>query len=113
MGVLLLDIRNFLLGYSIAYVGTLRGMLVEPRGLLVPALLSNAAGIIVFHTHPSGDPEPSDEDVTMTQELAESAFVVGVGLYDHIVIGEYDRWCSMARRPDWPTYVARKGVVLR
>ncbi len=86
---------------------------MEPRGLLVPALLSSAAGIIVFHTHPPRDPEPSAEDVTMTRQLAQSAFYVGVGLHDHIIIGEYDLWYSMRRHRDWPTYVARKGVVVR
>lgn len=63
MGAIYLDIRNRAIGHQLAYVGTLTGAAVEPRGILTAALLSNAAGLILFHNHPSGDPSPSAEDL--------------------------------------------------
>ena len=52
------------------------------------ALLSNAAGLIAIHNHPSGDPTPSADDVEVTRRLAASGEVLGVHLWDHIVVGD-------------------------
>jgi len=88
MGGLFLNARHRVIGYNLAYRGTLERAAVEPRGLLVPALLSNAAALIAFHNHPSGDPSPSAEDLAFTRRLAEASKVVGVRLLDHIILGE-------------------------
>lgn len=101
MSVVMLDTRNRLIGYSVAYRGAMARMAVEPRGILVPALLSNAAGIILHHNHPSGDPAPSAEDLAFTRRLADAGEVVGVRLLDHIITGDGGRWTSLRRRGGW------------
>lgn len=98
MGALFLDCRHRALGHTIAYVGTLNRASVEARGLLTPALLSNAAAIIAFHTHPSGDPSPSAEDLAFTRRLQEAGEVVGVRLIDHLILGEAPAFVSLAQR---------------
>jgi DNA repair protein RadC len=60
---------------------------IEPREILKRALLSDAAGIIVYHNHPSGDPTPSREDREFTRRLRAAAETLGVQLLDHLVIG--------------------------
>jgi hypothetical protein len=65
-----LDVRNRAIGYQLAYIGTLARAAVEPRGIFSAALLAYAAGIILFHNHPSGDPSPSAEDLAFTRRMA-------------------------------------------
>ena len=60
---------------------------VEPREILRRALLGKAAGVILYHNHPSGDPTPSREDREFTRRLAAASEAVGVRLIDHIVVG--------------------------
>ena len=99
MGIVMLDTRNRAIGHLIAYMGTLSRAAVEPRGLLVPALLANAAGIVLFHNHPSGDLSPSAEDLAFTRRLAEAGETVGVRLVDHLILGTGDnRWVSLRQR---------------
>ncbi len=86
-GALFLNARNRLLRHDPEiYRGTLDRAVVEPRELLKRALLANAAGLIVYHNHPSGDPTPSREDREFTRRLASAAESVGLRLLDHIVV---------------------------
>jgi DNA repair protein RadC len=86
-GSLFLNARNRLLRHDPEiYRGTLDRAVVEPRELLKRALLSNAAGLIVYHNHPSGDPTPSREDREFTRRLASAAEAVGLRLLDHVVV---------------------------
>lgn len=101
MGAILLDNNHITIGYHIAYSGCLTRTSVEPRGLLVPALLTNAAGIVAFHNHPSGNPKPSPEDYAFTRRLDEAAKVVGVRCLDHLIIGEKPSYVSLRRRGGW------------
>ncbi len=101
MSVLFLDVRNRLLGYSVAYRGTIARAAVEPRGVLVPALLANAAGIVLHHNHPSGDTSPSAEDLALTRRVADAGEIVGVRLLDHVITGGPGRWVSLRRRGGW------------
>ncbi len=99
MGAVMLDTRHRAIGHLIAYRGTLSRAAVEPRGLLVPALLGNAAGIILFHNHPSGDTRPSAEDCAFTRRLKDAGEIVGVDLVDHLVLaGDEDTWMSFRER---------------
>jgi DNA repair protein RadC len=98
LGCLLVDTRHRAVGYHVAYTGSLTRITVEPRGLLVPALLANAAAIIAFHNHPSGDPAPSAEDLAFTRRLSEAGDVVGVRLLDHLILGEAPRYTSLRQR---------------
>lgn len=101
MGALFLDTRHRLLGESDVYRGTLNRAAVEPRGLLKEALLRGAAGLILFHTHPSGDPSPSAEDLSFTRRLAEAAEVLGLRLMDHLILGAAGAWVSLRQRGAW------------
>lgn len=86
-GALYLNARNRLLKHDPEiYRGTLDRAVVEPRELLKRALLANAAALIVYHNHPSGDPTPSREDREFTRRLASAAETIGLRLLDHIVV---------------------------
>jgi len=101
MGGLYLDTRNRLIGESEVFRGTLNRASVEPRPLLKRCLLSNAAGLVLFHTHPSGDPSPSAEDLAFTRRMAEAGEIVGVRLVDHLILGSAGRWTSLRQRGAW------------
>jgi hypothetical protein len=83
LGALFLDVRHRLISDAEAYRGTLHRASVEPREILKECLLRGAAGVVLFHTHPSGDPTPSSEDVNFSQRWAVAAGFVGVELVDH------------------------------
>lgn len=95
MGALFLDVRRRLLGDQEIFRGTLHRVVVEPREILKQCLLRGASGVVIFHTHPSGDPTPSAEDLMFTQRMAQAAAVVGVELLDHFVLGAAGRWVSL------------------
>ena len=101
MGALFLDIRHGLLGDQEIFRGTLCRAEVEPRGILKECLLRGAAGVVVFHTHPSGDPTPSDADLQFTRRMAYAATLVGVELVDHLVLGAIGFWVSLKERGGW------------
>ena len=111
MGSLFLDVRNRAIGHTIPYMGTVSRLKAEPRGLLIPALMANASGIIMFHNHPSGDPSPSSGDLALTEDVAEAAAFLGLCLLEHIIIGEGDCFASMSRRPDWPMVARTRRTV--
>lgn len=62
--------------------------LVSPRELFIEAFKRNAYGIILLHNHPGGDPTPSREDVMITRRIYEAGELLGIRLFDHIVIGD-------------------------
>ena len=101
MGAIYLDIRNRAIGHQLAYIGTLTRTAVEPRGILTAALLANAASILLFHNHPSGDPSPSAEDLAFTRRMAEAGEIVGVRVLDHIIVGEASAYVSLKQRGGW------------
>jgi DNA repair protein RadC len=101
MGALFLDARHRLVFDREHYRGTLHRAAVEPREILKECLLRGAAGFVLFHTHPSGDPTPSAEDLLFTRRMADAASVVGVELVDHMVIGATGRWASLRERGAW------------
>jgi DNA repair protein RadC len=101
MGAVFLDARNRLLGDCELFRGTLHRAAVEPREILKECLLRGAAGVVLFHTHPSGDPSPSTEDLLFTRRMEVAAEVVGVRLVDHLVVGGAGRWLSLLRRAAW------------
>lgn len=86
--VLLLNAKNTLLGFHVVSVGSLTASIVHPREVFKIAILGNAAALILLHNHPSGDPTPSAEDLSITTRLRQVGEVVGIKVLDHIVIGE-------------------------
>ncbi len=101
MGALFLDVRSRLIGEAELYRGTLSRNAVEPRRILKEALLRSASAVVAFHTHPSGCPAPSAEDLVFTRRLAEAGELVGVRLVDHLILGDAGRWVSLQRRGAW------------
>lgn len=88
VGALFVNARNRLIRHDPEiYRGTLDRAMIEPREILKRALLCDAAGVIVYHNHPSGDPTPSREDREFTRRLAAAAEGLGIRLLDHIVVG--------------------------
>jgi DNA repair protein RadC len=85
-GVLLLDAKHRLVKDVECYRGTIDRAVVEPREILKSALLEDAAAMILYHNHPSGDPAPSGEDLDFTRRLKKAAEMVGVRLVDHVVV---------------------------
>jgi DNA repair protein RadC len=101
VGALFLDARRRLLGEREVYRGTLDRAIVEPREVLKECLLRGAAGVVLFHTHPSGDPAPSAEDHLFTHRMQQAAEVVGVELVDHLVLGKGGRFVSLLAKSAW------------
>lgn len=93
--LVLLDIKNRLIGVHAVSVGDLCSSLAHPREVFKPALLSNAASVLLFHNHPSGSPEPSPEDIAITKRLGEAGSLIGVCVLDHVILGGEGRWVSM------------------
>jgi DNA repair protein RadC len=86
-GLLALDVRHRLKREAVISVGCLTSSLVHPREVFQEAVVSRAAGLILFHNHPSGDPEPSAEDVSLTRRLAAAGSLMGIEVLDHLVLG--------------------------
>lgn len=85
--ILTLGTKNNILGCHIVHVGALNSSIVHPREVFQLALLNNAATIMCFHNHPSGDSFPSREDINVTKRLKEAGLIIGINLLDHIIVG--------------------------
>jgi DNA repair protein RadC len=85
--VLLLDSRNRLIKVETVSLGTLNENVIHPREVFRPAIENNAASIILVHNHPSGDAEPSNEDLKVTKAIMKVGKLLGINLEDHVVIG--------------------------
>ena len=79
---------------QITGVGTIDSCLYSVPEIFKMALLSNAASILLFHNHPSGDPSPSREDIQCTRRIAEAGKLLGIILQDHIILGDNDCYYS-------------------
>lgn len=91
---LYLDVKNKLLKDEIISIGTVSCSIVHTRDVFKPAILDSAIGIILVHNHPSGEPEPSTEDIALTKRLKKVAEVMDIELLDHIIIGN-NKYYSM------------------
>lgn len=85
--VVLLNTKNQVLGASLVYQGGLNSIVVRLADCFREAVQVNAAAILLVHNHPSGDPEPSNEDVRVTREAAEAGELLGIDLLDHVIVG--------------------------
>jgi DNA repair protein RadC len=93
-GVVLLDTRHRVIRTSVLSVGTLDSTAVEPRDVFRQALGASAAAVVLFHNHPSGDPEPSRDDIALTLRLVAAGELMGVAVIDHLVLGD-GRYASL------------------
>jgi DNA repair protein RadC len=96
--IAMLTIRHRVLGLHTVSTGCLTSNLVHPRECLKPAILSGAAAFLACHNHPSGDPEPSAEDIALTRRLAAAGQLIGIELLDHLILGEAGRFVSLRER---------------
>jgi DNA repair protein RadC len=95
--VLWLNAANMVHGYEIVSEGILNASLVAPREVFRGAIVSTAAGIILTHNHPSGNPEPSQEDKHITKQIVESGRIIGINVHDHIIFA-FDSYTSFAEK---------------
>lgn len=86
--VVCLNAQNGLSAVDIVTSGTLNASLVHPREVFRTAIVTAAASIIVIHNHPSGNPEPSREDIEVTRQLVESGRILGIPVHDHVIFTE-------------------------
>ena len=84
--ILLLNRANRLIRDVTISEGTLEASLVHPRDVFREAILEPASGIILIHNHPSGNPSPSEEDLRITKQLVEAGRLLGIKVYDHIIL---------------------------
>ncbi|HUG53546.1 MAG TPA: DNA repair protein RadC [Vicinamibacteria bacterium] len=96
-GILVLDVRHRLKREAVISVGCLTSSLVHPREVFQEAVVARAAALVLFHNHPSGDPEPSAEDVALTRRLASAGTLMGIEVLDHLVLGA-GRFVSLKER---------------
>jgi DNA repair protein RadC len=85
--VLFLDAKNSIMDISMMFKGSITSATVYPRELIKKVLATKAVAIICCHNHPSGDPEPSPEDYTITFQIFTALKSIGVTLHEHIIIG--------------------------
>ncbi|MBU0517643.1 DNA repair protein RadC [bacterium] len=85
---LYLNTRGRLIRDELISIGTLNMSVVHPREVFRPAVEFSAAAIILAHNHPSGDPTPSEEDLSITRQIVEAGKIMGIEIFDHIIIGE-------------------------
>jgi len=85
--VIMLNTKNIVITVKSVSVGSLNSSIVHPREVFCEAIKKSSASIIISHNHPSGDPSPSSEDISLTQRIKESGKLLGIELLDHIIIG--------------------------
>jgi len=95
---LYLSTSNNLITIHTISIGTLNSSLVHPREVFKLALMVNAASVVVSHNHPSGNAEPSQEDIAITKQLVEAGKILGIPLYDHVIITEGNGFTSLVER---------------
>jgi len=86
MLVLYINARHELLQREIIGMGSLNTLVIEPKEIFSPAVTSPCAEIIIVHNHPSGDPQPSEEDIRFTKRVHEAGEIMGITLVDHIIL---------------------------
>jgi DNA repair protein RadC len=86
--LILLNPRNKIIRISTISIGTLNASLVHPREVFKDAIVHSAASVVLAHNHPSGDPDPSEDDLKITRKLVESGKILGIEVLDHIIIAK-------------------------
>ena len=95
--VLHLDARHNVLSVVTVSVGSLNASIVHPREVFKAAILANACAIVCVHNHPSGETEPSEEDLSITKRLVAAGDTLGIGVMDHVIIAG-KKWTSLRER---------------
>lgn len=92
-----LNSANVIIGFEIISEGILNASVVHPREVFRGAIVSTCANIIIAHNHPSGNQEPSSEDIALTKKLVEAGKIIEISVFDHIIFAE-DSYTSFVER---------------
>lgn len=95
--VMFLDTKHKLIQFEIMFQGTIDGASVYPREVVKAALRYNATALIISHNHPSGNTEPSYQDISITQKIKAACDVVDLRLLDHLIVSGNGSYCSLSR----------------
>ena len=90
--VLMLDTKNNIISEQLISKGILDASIIHPREVFKPAIKNSASKIILVHNHPSGDPNPSSEDLEITEKLINAGEEIGISVLDNIIIGKDNYW---------------------
>lgn len=101
IGVIFMDGRHNIIGFEEVARGGLNVCMVRPPEVFRGAIVAGAKGVVLFHNHPSGDPQPSEDDYRITKRLKDVGEVVGVEVLDHLIIGS-DSYVSMREEGEMP-----------
>ena len=96
-GIVMLDTKHRVLRTTVVTIGTLDASIVHPREIFREAAGAGAAAIVLFHNHPSGDPEPSEDDVALTRRLVAAGVLMGIDVVDHVILADA-RFCSLREK---------------
>ena len=94
----MLTTKNNIIGEQLISKGILDASIVHPREIFKPAIKNSASKIILIHNHPSGDPNPSEDDDEITRRLMDAGGELGISVLDHIIIGREDYWSWKERK---------------
>ena len=92
-----LNTKNFIVYVELVSMGTLNASLIHPREVFRFAIMKAVSGIILVHSHPSGDTEPSADDITVTERLRDAGKILGIELLDHIIVTEGPDYTSLKK----------------
>jgi DNA repair protein RadC len=95
--VAVMDVRQKVKRIETLSVGCLTSSLVHPREVFEVAIREHGAAVLLSHNHPSGDPEPSAEDLALTRRLVQAGSLLGIEVLDHVILGT-GRWVSLKER---------------
>ena len=93
-----LNAKNFINCIHLVSIGTLDRVVISGREVLKAALMANAASVAFIHNHPSGDPEPSQEDIRLTKNLAKCADLFDIRVLDHVIVADDGRYESLLEK---------------
>ena len=97
----MLTVKNDLIGVQTIGIGSLDSLTITPREVFKSAILSNAAKFVLCHNHPSGNRNPSAEDINITQKMIQAAEIIGIDLLDHIIVG-HDGYTTLRSHVNFP-----------
>ena len=92
-----MNTKNHIIGIKDVSIGSLTASVVHPREVFETAIMHHAAAMILIHNHPSGDPSPSREDISVTERLVKAGKVMDIPVLDHIILGD-ERFVSMKEK---------------
>lgn len=92
-----LSSANIVTGFEVISEGTLNSSVIHPREVFRGTIVATCANIILAHNHPSGNPEPSREDLNITKKLVEAGKIIDISVFDHIIFAE-DQYTSFVER---------------